>query len=208
MPKLKNIYLTAIITLILFGTFSSSVLADEAGPIFEPVPVSDDSVKAEYEPIGVGILDAVNQAGFENVSCPVGVANCVGDLEEADKFSTQGTQVIILRIIGGILNFAAILAVVMLVVAGVRLIVAMGNQEGLEAAKKHIIWTLAGLMLIILALVIVRNVTESVYDVTVTPEDPTPASTHTPISDPTPPISITPSVVPMTPPAPHPEPST
>ncbi|MFH1546489.1 MAG: hypothetical protein ABIE14_03880 [Patescibacteria group bacterium] len=112
---------------------------------------------------GVGILDAAEQAGFE-ITCPTGVANCS---DASTDYSTANIQTFILKILGGLLNFAALAAVLMLVVASVRLVVAMGNQEQLQAAKKHILWILAGLAVIILSLLIVKNVTEMVYESTV-----------------------------------------
>lgn len=114
---------------------------------------------------GVGILDAAEQAGL-NVTCPEGTANCADKNKEAQYYSTQGTQTFILRVFGGVLNFAALAAVLMLVVAAIRLVIAHGSQDKLQEAKKHIIWTLAGLAVIILSLLIVRNVTETVYEAT------------------------------------------
>ncbi|MBU1089661.1 hypothetical protein KKF38_02620 [Patescibacteria group bacterium] len=116
---------------------------------------------------GIGILKAAEQAGFD-IACPTGVANCSDSSTEATDYSTAGTQTFILKILGGLLNFAALAAVLMLVVASVRLVLAMGNQEQLQAAKKHILWILAGLAVIILSLLIVKNVTEMVYESTVT----------------------------------------
>jgi hypothetical protein len=112
---------------------------------------------------GVGILEASEQAGFE-ISCPEGVPNCSAKTDEAASYSDTGTQNFILKLLGGLLNFAALAGVLMLVIASVRLVVAMGNQEDLQAAKKHILWSLGGLAVIILSLLIVKNVTEKVYE--------------------------------------------
>ncbi len=114
---------------------------------------------------GVGILEASEQAGF-SITCPEGVANCSSAATESTDYSVTGTQNFILKVVGGFLNFAAIIAVLMLVVAGLRLVLAMGNQESLQAAKKHVIWTIGGLAVIILSLLIVKNVTETVYKAT------------------------------------------
>lgn len=118
---------------------------------------------AADEAKGVGILDAAGQAGVE-IECPVGAANCVEEDEEAENYSVEGTQNFILRLVGGILNFAAIIAVVMLIIAAIRLVTARGSQDALAAAKKHIMWTLAGLVVIILSLLIVQNVTKIIFE--------------------------------------------
>jgi hypothetical protein len=112
---------------------------------------------------GVGILDASEQADF-TISCPEGAANCSEISTEAEDYSVSGTQDFVLRLLGGILNFAAIIAVLMLVIVGARLVIAMGNQEGLQAAKKQLLWTFGGLAVIILSLLIVRNITEKIYE--------------------------------------------
>ena len=112
---------------------------------------------------GVGILDSSKQADF-TISCPEGAANCSEILTEAEDYSVSGTQDFVLRLLGGILNFAAIIAVLMLVIVGARLVIAMGNQEDLQAAKKQLLWTFGGLAVIILSLLIVRNITEKIYE--------------------------------------------
>ena len=89
---------------------------------------------------GVGILESSEQAGFD-ITCPAGVVNC----SDTADYSTTGAQTFALKILGGLLNFAALAAVLMLVVVGLRLVVAMGNQEALQSAKKQALWTLGGL---------------------------------------------------------------
>lgn len=114
----------------------------------------------------VGILDASKQTDIE-ITCPVGVINCdayTTRAAEVDKFSIAGTQTFFLKLLSGILNFAAIIAVIMLVIAGIRFATAMGSDEALKSAKNHVIWTIAGLLVIMLALLIVRNITTSIYD--------------------------------------------
>lgn len=120
------------------------------------------SVAAAEPTGGVGIIDASKQAGIE-IKCPVGAANCV-ESDEAKAYSIEGMQNLILQLIGGILSFAAIVAVVMLIIAAIRLVTAAGSQDALAAAKKHILWTLAGLVVIILSLLIVQNVTKIIFD--------------------------------------------
>lgn len=133
---------------------------------------SETGDESEKKAPGVGILDAAEQAGL-NITCPAGAANCETDKsKEAEYYSTQGTQTFILRVFGGVLNFAAIAAVLMLVIAAIRLVIAHGSQDKLQEAKKHILWTLAGLAVIILSLLIVRNVTETIYEATEGDEAP------------------------------------
>lgn len=115
---------------------------------------------------GVGILDASRQTDI-SITCPVGVINCDAYTTreaEASKFSAVGTQTFFLGLLGGVLNFAALAAVVMLVIAGIRFAIAMGSDEALKDARNNVIWTILGLLIIMIALLIVRNITESIYE--------------------------------------------
>lgn len=116
---------------------------------------------------GVGILDASKQTDI-TISCPVGVINCDAYTTrdaEASKFSATGTQTFLLKLLGGVLNFAALAAVVMLVIAGIRYATALGGDEALKTARNNVIWTIVGLLVIMIALLIVRNITETLYGV-------------------------------------------
>jgi len=115
---------------------------------------------------GVGILDASKQTDI-TITCPVGVINCDAYTTrdaEVSKFSATGTQAFLLKLIGGVLNFAALAAVVMLVIAGIRYATALGGDEALKTARNNVIWTIVGLLVIMIALLIVRNVTSTIYE--------------------------------------------
>lgn len=115
---------------------------------------------------GVGILDASKQTDIK-ISCPVGVINCDAYTTrdaEVSKFSATGTQTFLLKLLGGVLNFAALAAVVMLVIAGIRYATALGGDEALKTARNNVIWTIVGLLVIMIALLIVRNVTSTIYE--------------------------------------------
>lgn len=58
-----------------------------------------------------------------------------------------------------VLNFVALAAVVVIVIAGIRLIVSQGSDEQKDTAKKTIFYAIAGLVIILLARVIVGLVT-------------------------------------------------
>lgn len=90
--------------------------------------------------------------------CPAGLVGCT-----QEDFSVENTKITILKISENILGFAGIIAVLMLVIAGIRLIVAAGNQENLQNVRKQIIWTILGLILIILAFLIIKNIIDLSY---------------------------------------------
>ena len=71
----------------------------------------------------------------------------------------EGLRDIIEEIIIAVLNFLALIAVVVVIIAGIRLIVSQGNDEEKDKAKKAIFYALAGLVIVLFARVIVGLVT-------------------------------------------------
>ena len=65
----------------------------------------------------------------------------------------------IIRILQSVLSFLALLAVITIIIAGIMLIVSLGNEEYKERAKRIIFYTLIGLVIVLFARVIVGIVT-------------------------------------------------
>jgi len=66
---------------------------------------------------------------------------------------------IIVDILASVLNFLALIAVVVVVIAGIRLIVSQGEDDAKDKAKKTIFYALMGLAVVLFARVIVGLVT-------------------------------------------------
>jgi uncharacterized membrane protein len=177
--------------------------------IFSGAALAADAAKDEG---GVGILGAAQQTGqlFNcpegvtecEITCPVGVPNCTTSStlfqdtskNEAARYSAKGTQLFLLQLTGGLLTFAAVVAVIMLIVSAVPLVIAAGNQEKVQAAHKSIRWVLTGLVIIMLALFIVRNMTELVYQSIVGSTGETaPVTAPAPVSAIAPAATVTPA---------------
>ncbi|MCF7844908.1 MAG: hypothetical protein K9M03_03720 [Kiritimatiellales bacterium] len=60
-----------------------------------------------------------------------------------------------------LLTLMALIATIVIIIAGVRLVISQGEESAVEKAKKTIIWAVAGLILIILAGAIVSFVGSS-----------------------------------------------
>ncbi len=67
---------------------------------------------------------------------------------------------IIGRILIAVLNFLGLIAVIVVIIAGIRLIVSQGEEEPKEKAKKTILYALMGLIIVLFARVIVGLVTQ------------------------------------------------
>jgi succinate dehydrogenase/fumarate reductase cytochrome b subunit len=85
----------------------------------------------------------------------------VGNLP-APQAGGVNIRTIILNILTWVLNFLALLAVVYIVIAGIRLIVSQGEDEQKGKAKKTILFVIVGLIVIILARIIVGFITNDV----------------------------------------------
>jgi len=74
----------------------------------------------------------------------------------AESLGVQGIQggslrVTIANIVNKILTYVALIAVVMIIIAGLYLILSLGSDSAKETAKKIVIYTAIGLVLILLA---------------------------------------------------------
>jgi type IV secretory pathway VirB2 component (pilin) len=85
-----------------------------------------------------------------------------GELPEGSNLDLRG---LILDIVGWVLNFLALLAVIYIIIAGIRLIVSQGDDDQKGKAKKTIMYVVVGLIVIILARVIVGFVTTEVPNI-------------------------------------------
>jgi len=76
--------------------------------------------------------------------------------EFGDEAAVESMSIILEKVINGILYIAAPVAIIFIAYGGLSYITAMGKQEGLDAAKKTIVWGMLGLLLIIMSYGIVR----------------------------------------------------
>lgn len=79
-----------------------------------------------------------------------------GDIPDIDG-TTDNTDIrdVITKVLGYVLSFLALIAVVVIVIAGIRLIVSQGSEEERDKAKKTILYAVIGLLIVLFARVIV-----------------------------------------------------
>lgn len=80
-------------------------------------------------------------------------ASAIAGLPDGDVRST------VVNIVQRVLSFLALAAVITIIIAGIWLIVGLGSDESKERAKKIILYTLIGLIVVLFARVIVGLVT-------------------------------------------------
>ncbi|PIR48719.1 hypothetical protein COU80_03400 [Candidatus Peregrinibacteria bacterium CG10_big_fil_rev_8_21_14_0_10_55_24] len=69
-----------------------------------------------------------------------------------------------ISVIKGILNFMALVAVVIIVIAGIRLVVSQGDETAVGTGKKTILFAVIGLIVILLASAIVDFIATEIVD--------------------------------------------
>lgn len=77
-----------------------------------------------------------------------------------EQGAATGTILVLQILAGGLLYFAAPLAVIFIVLAGLQMVVYGAESDKLEQAKKNLTWSVVGLLVIILSYSIVRIVIE------------------------------------------------
>jgi amino acid transporter len=76
-----------------------------------------------------------------------------------DEAGEGEIKTMVADVINIILNFLGLIAVIVIIIAGIRLIISQGEEEAKEKAKKTIFYALIGLVIVLFAKVIVGLVT-------------------------------------------------
>jgi len=84
-------------------------------------------------------------------------ANSIGNIPDIGTGNAD-IRATIIKIIKEVLNFMALVAVVLIVIAGIRLVISQGEEAEKDKAKKTIIYVVIGLIVIVLARAIVEFV--------------------------------------------------
>ncbi len=101
-------------------------------------------------------MERVSAQVFDGPGLEYGVelADSISDLP-----NNNNPRRVIVDVLEAALNFASLLAVIMIIIAGFYLILSLGDDEKRDKAKKIIFYTLIGLVVLLLARVIVGIVT-------------------------------------------------
>lgn len=90
----------------------------------------------------------------------------IPDIGGVDGSDTESIRSGLLRVLEIILSFMALIAVIIIVIAGIRLVISQGEEQEKDKAKKTIFYAIIGLVVILLAQAIVGFVESVGQDVT------------------------------------------
>lgn len=110
-----------------------------------------------------GMIRALAQGNEGEFAGPIPDINGTPDPDNLED--GQGIRDAILDILIFVLNFLALVAVIFIIIAGIRLIVSQGSDEQKDKAKKTILYVIIGLLVILFARVIVGFFTEGVANI-------------------------------------------
>ncbi len=99
----------------------------------------------------VSIVPSVAHAAF------IDPADNPGNISEATG-GEGSIRLLVLRIINFFLGFLGILAVIMVIYGGVTYVTAAGNDESIGNAKKIILYSLIGIVVILLSFAVVNTI--------------------------------------------------
>ncbi|MFH1670011.1 MAG: TrbC/VirB2 family protein [Patescibacteria group bacterium] len=83
----------------------------------------------------------------------INIGEVPGGLASSGTIESTVTDVVV-----GLLKLMALVATIVIIIAGVRMVVSQGEDAAIEKSKKTIIWAIVGLILILLAGAIVSFV--------------------------------------------------
>ncbi len=88
-----------------------------------------------------------------------GIDAGLGPASNVTGIATESPRMVVLNILAAVLNYLALIAVAMVILAGFYLVLSLGEDEQKDKAKKIIQYTLIGLVVILFSRVIVALVT-------------------------------------------------
>lgn len=107
----------------------------------------------------------ITSAAYAFLAVPKASAQIFGEIPPIGGFTGTDTGAIrsgVLSILGTVLSFMALVAVIVIVIAGIRLVVSQGEEQEKDKAKKTIFYAIIGLVVILLAQAIVGFIADLV----------------------------------------------
>ncbi|MBT4119858.1 MAG: hypothetical protein HOE29_02985, partial [Candidatus Peribacter sp.] len=164
---IRDIILNLLLAVLIFMGLAAVVVIVIAG-IMLVISVGDEQAKEKAKKIItyaiIGLILIAIAAGIVNIIIgATGGANIFGPVPTLNGTAT-GTdiRVVIRDILTTVLGFMALAAVVVIVIAGILMVVSLGDEQAKDRAKRIILYAVIGLFIILFARAIVKLVEFSV----------------------------------------------
>ena len=163
---IRIIILELLLAVILFMGLAAVVVIVIAG-IYMVVSVGDEQAKDKAKKIityafaGLVII-ALAAAVVTIIVEATGGGSIFGEIPELGNEDGKDLRLIVLRILDTVLSFMGLIAVVVIVIAGIIFVVSLGEEQTKDKAKRIILYAIIGLFVIMLATAIVGFIEETV----------------------------------------------
>ena len=164
--NIRTVVLNLLLAVLLFMGLAAVVVIVIAG-IYLVVSVGDESAKEKakkiimYAIFGL-IIIALAAAIVSFVINATGGGSIFGDVPDIGAgSSTADLRATVLRILFAVLLFMGLAAVVVIVIAGIWMVVSLGDEGAKDRAKRIILYAIVGLIIIALAAAIVLFIIEA-----------------------------------------------
>jgi len=162
---IRDIILNLLLTVLLFMGLAAVVVIVIAG-IYMVVSVGDETAKEKAKKIItyaiIGLIIIAIAAGVVTIIIDAtGGGSIFGPVPDLGNTGGSDIRVVILNILDTILSFMALAAVVVIVIAGILMVVSLGDETAKDRAKRIIFYAVIGLVIILIASAIVRIVESS-----------------------------------------------
>jgi hypothetical protein len=106
-------------------------------------------------------VDGIDRAGgTTGLNIGLGSGSGGGTVELPNFVGVKTISELISKIAGFLIKLAMVLAVLALIWAGFQFVTAQGNEEAIKKAKRNLVWTIAGIFVILASQIIIEFVKE------------------------------------------------
>jgi len=162
---IRDIILNLLLAVLLFMGLAAVVVIAIAG-IYMVISVGDETAKDKTKKIityaVIGLIIIAIAAGIVTIIIDAtGGGSIFGPVPDLGNTGGSDIRVVILNILSTVLSFMGLAAVVVIVIAGILMVVSLGDETAKDKAKRIIFYAIIGLVIIIIASAIVRVVESS-----------------------------------------------
>lgn len=162
---IRDIILNLLLAVLLFMGLAAVVVIAIAG-IYMVISVGDETAKDKTKKIITyavfGLIIIGIAAGIVTIIIDAtGGGSIFGPVPDLGNTGGSDIRVVILNILFTVLSFMALAAVVVIVIAGILMVVSLGDETAKDRAKRIIFYAVIGLVIILIASAIVRIVESS-----------------------------------------------
>ncbi len=157
---IRAIVLNLLLTVLLFMGLAAVVVIVIAG-ISLVISVGDEQAKEKAKKIIlyalIGLFIIAIAAGIVTIIVEAtGGGSIFGPVPELGNTGGTDIRAVVLNILTTVLSYMALIAVVVIVIAGILMVISLGDEQAKDRTKRIILYTIIGLFIILLARALVK----------------------------------------------------